>query len=50
MAHAREEMKLCRTEFRGANNGKRLDAGTTGTASRADPEMATLGEVDGTRD
>ena len=44
------ENEIVQNRVLGANNGKRLDAGTTGTASRTDPEMATLGEVDGTRD
>ena len=31
-------------------DGERLDTGTTGKAGKADPAMATLGEVDGTED
>jgi hypothetical protein len=31
-------------------DGERLDTGKTGTASEADPTMATLGEVDGSED
>jgi hypothetical protein len=31
-------------------DGERLDTGTTGTTSQADPAMATLGEIDGTKD
>lgn len=31
-------------------DGERLDTGTTGAPSRADPEMATVGEIDGTED
>jgi len=31
-------------------DGERLDTGTTGTTSKADPAMATVGEVDGAKD
>jgi hypothetical protein len=31
-------------------NDERLDIGTTGTAGKADPAMATLGEVDRAED
>ncbi len=33
-----------------AKDGERLDTGATGTAGRADPAMATVGEIDGTED
>ncbi len=32
------------------NDGEQLDTGTTGTAGRTDPAMATLGEVDRAKD
>jgi hypothetical protein len=31
-------------------DGERMDTGTTGKAGKADPAMATLGEIDGTED
>jgi hypothetical protein len=31
-------------------DGDRLDTGTTGTTGKADPAMATVGEIDGTKD
>jgi hypothetical protein len=31
-------------------DGERLDTGTTGTTGKADPAMATVGEVDGAED
>jgi hypothetical protein len=31
-------------------DGERLDTGTTSPTSQADPAMATMGEIDGTKD
>ena len=31
-------------------DGERLDIGTTGTAGKADPAMATVGEIDRAKD
>ena len=39
-----------RNKLLGEKHGKRLDTGATGTAGRANPAMATLGEVDRAED
>ena len=46
---ARENEKL-QNKLLEEKDDERLDTGTTGKAGRADPTMATLGEVDGTED
>lgn len=46
---ARENENL-QNELLEVKHGERLDSGTKGTASRRDPEVATLGEVDRAED
>ncbi len=49
-AHARaQETENRQTELLGRDNGEWLDTRAAGTASGADPAMATLGTVDGTK-
>jgi hypothetical protein len=49
MPRARENQKS-QNELMEQKDGERLDTGTTGTTSQADPAMATVGEIDGTKD
>ena len=44
------ENENSKNEIMEKKDGERLDTGTTGKASKADPAMATLGEVDGAED
>ena len=41
---------ISENELMEQKDGERLDTGTTGKAGKADPAMATLGEVDGAED
>lgn len=47
MSRARENQNL-QNKLLEEKDGERLDIGTTGTTGRADPAMATVGEVNGT--
>jgi hypothetical protein len=44
------ENQNSQNELMEKKDGERLDIGTTGTTSQADPAMATVGEIDGTED
>ena len=44
-----QETENPQTELLEHDHGERLDTGTAGTASRPDPEVETLGTVDGTK-
>jgi hypothetical protein len=41
------EIESTQSKLLEGQHGKRLDTGTAGTASGADPQLATLGKVDG---
>jgi hypothetical protein len=44
------EKSISENELMEQNDGERLDTGTTGTAGKADPAMATVGQIDGAED
>ena len=43
------ETESAKTELLGASDGERLDTGTASAPGRGDPALATVGEIDGTK-